>query len=464
MKQSRYSEEDTKLLASLDGQQENTEPLPETPIPDTQEPIQDVYIQYIFIEREADEDEQDIIDSTLTEPDTNVPYTPPIQPLTKTQARYEKTSKHVGLFMMSLLLFLCLASLAFQVNLIFNPPIATIILIPKSQTIALNATVQLGRVLPPTTLSQEKTVPTTGHGHQYAKAATGSITFYNGLFSEQTVAAGTTLTGSDGVQIVTTQDGVIPAASPNPPAFGQVTVAAQATSTGDRGNISAYDINETCCASGILAKNTNAFYGGQDERDYMTVTKIDIAHAASTLKTTLSESMQGALTGQVQSGEALVTPPCTPKITADHQIGQEATQVNVTVSETCSGVAYNTQELQTKATQLLTTQAIKKLGTGYSVLGDVQVTTNAATVTASHPTIAFSCNGVWVYALSNQEQASIKKMIAGKTTAKSLQLLSSLPGIERVSTSWDMHTKLPKDTQSIHLVIFAGITGTTQLA
>jgi hypothetical protein len=104
MKQSRYSEEVTQLLASLDGQQENTEPLPETPIPDTQEPIQDVYIQYIFIERE--EDEQDIIDSTLTEPDTNVPYAPTIEPLTKTQARDEKTSKQVGLCMMSLCVIL----------------------------------------------------------------------------------------------------------------------------------------------------------------------------------------------------------------------------------------------------------------------------------------------------------------------------------------------------------------------
>src|SRR5260370_32886718 len=108
MKKSRYSEEVTKLLASLDGQQENTKPHPEIPIPDTQEPIQDVYIQYIFIQREEDEDAQDIIDSTLTETesDINVPFTTPPQPLTKTQALDENTSKRVELFMISLLLFL----------------------------------------------------------------------------------------------------------------------------------------------------------------------------------------------------------------------------------------------------------------------------------------------------------------------------------------------------------------------
>src|SRR5260221_948700 len=189
MKQSRYSEEVTKLLASLDGQQENTKPHPEIPIPDTQEPIQDVYIQYIFIEREEYEDEQDSIDSTLieTEPDTNVQFTPPPQPLTKTQARDEQTSKHVGLFMMSLLVFLCLTSIALQLHFMLNPPIATIILIPKSQTISLTVTAQLGRVIPPTTLSQCKTVPTTGHGHQDARAATGTVTFYNGSESPPTV-------------------------------------------------------------------------------------------------------------------------------------------------------------------------------------------------------------------------------------------------------------------------------------
>src|SRR5258708_625769 len=456
MKQSRYSEEVTNLLARLDGQQENTEPHPETPIPDTQEPIQDVYIQYIFIEREEEEDEQDSIDSTLTatEPETNVPYTPTIQPLTKKQAQEEKTSRHVGLFTTIFSLFLCFASIVLNLHSMLTPPIATIILIPKSQTLSLNATVQLGRLLPPTTLSQEKTVPTTGHGHQDAKAATGTVTFYNGSNTPQTSNAGTVFTGNDGIQVATDTDADIPAA--NPPIEGQATVPAHALNANAKGNNQAYDIN-LAVSSDLTVKNLSNFSGGQDERDFQTVTGQDIAQAAAPLKTSLAQSMQGALTGQLQSGEALVTPPCTPKVSTDHQIGNEATQVKVTVSETCSGVAYNTQELETKATQLLTTQAIKKLGTGYSLLGDVQVTTNTATVTASRPTIVFTCNGVWVYALSNQAQEHIKDLIKVKTTQDALHLLQSLPGIERVSTSCDVNMKLPKDTQNIHLVIFAGI-------
>src|SRR5207248_7333229 len=111
-----------------------------------------------------------------------------------------------------------LSCITFQVYEILNPPIATITIIPKSQQVILNGTLQLGRLLQPITISQSQTVATTGHGHQPAEQARGYITFYNGLFTSQTIAAGTILTGSDGVQISTDQEAIVPAA--NPPTWG----------------------------------------------------------------------------------------------------------------------------------------------------------------------------------------------------------------------------------------------------
>ena len=61
----------------------------------------------------------------------------------------------------------------------------------------------------------------------------------------------------------------------NPPSYGHVAVAAHAVNPGARGNIPAYDINLACCASSVLAKNTEAFTGGQDERDFPTVRQED---------------------------------------------------------------------------------------------------------------------------------------------------------------------------------------------
>ena len=80
-----------------------------------------------------------------------------------------------------------LASTALQLYLAFNPPIATVTLVPRSQTITLSGMLQLGRLLHPITISQSQTTLTTGNDHQDARAATGAITFYNGLFRSQTL-------------------------------------------------------------------------------------------------------------------------------------------------------------------------------------------------------------------------------------------------------------------------------------
>src|SRR5258708_33513395 len=98
-----------------------------------------------------------------------------------------------------------------------------------------------------------------------------------------------------------------------PPVFGQATVPAHALTANAKRNIQAYDIN-LAVSSDLTVKNVSNFSGGQDARDFQTVTKQDIANVATTLKRTLAQSMQGALTGQVHSAESLVTPHCTAKV------------------------------------------------------------------------------------------------------------------------------------------------------
>jgi hypothetical protein len=348
-------------------------------------------------------------------------------------------------------LFLILSCIAFQFYCMFNPPIATITIVPKSQTVTLTGTLQLGRPVNPLTISQSATTITTGKGHQDAKGATGLITFYNGQFTQQTIAAGTILTGSDATQVITDQDATIPAA--NPPSFGQVTVSAHATIPGVRENIPGYDINVVCCATSVLAKNTNPFTGGQDERNYQTVEIADIAMVATPLKTAVARSMQGAMQGQLTPQEQLYLPPCTPIVTSDHQPGQEATHVTVTVAQTCNAVVYNSQELETKALDLLTHQAKTTVGTGFSLLGRVNVTVTQATIANTHPTpviLSFHAQGTWVYAIGNAAQEHIKRLIAGKTRPVALRELLSLPGVERVSIAWSDDTRLPKNPVYIH--------------
>ena len=432
-----------QFLQSLHGQEsaehEAETPQEEPPQPNTQ-PGTDEDIQetiHVYFVREPREQQKDgrVIEST---------------PPTKPQQNPDPAAYTALLFG----LFLPLSCLAFQLYLVFNPPTATVTLVPRSQTVTLSATLQLGRLLNPLALSQSQTVATTGKGHQSAKSATGVITFYNGLFIHQTIAQGTILTGADGVQVVTDQDALLPAATP--PIFGQVTVSAHAITPGVRGNIPAYDIHQACCANAVLAKNIQAFYNGQDERDFQTVAKGDIATLATPLKTAVTQSMQAALPGQLKPQEQLQILPCPPAVTSDHQPGQEATQVKVTVSETCSAVAYNQNELAAKATDLLSHQAATQAGESYSLLGTVKASVTQATTTHTpHPLVFLSvqASGTWIYALTHKVQQKIKTLIAGRTKQEALQLLASMPGIESAAIRWGDDSKLPKDTGYIHITL-----------
>ncbi len=104
---------------------------------------------------------------------------------------------------------------------------ATITLIPVQIPISASSTLSVvtsetgialalgqvpGRLLSTLTVSGERSVPTTGMGHEDAQAAHGTLTFYNAALYAQTIPAGTVLIGRDGVQVVTDTDAVIPAA------------------------------------------------------------------------------------------------------------------------------------------------------------------------------------------------------------------------------------------------------------
>jgi hypothetical protein len=436
---SKYVDEVKSILASIDEPDKDSQEQRTPDASDTSQPIQEVDV-YIEPDR--------ITFIPKTKPQEHIIESTPAPPAPQKPA-------YLHIYILSFTyVFLLLSILILQLWLVFHPPIATITLVARSQTVTLTGTLQLGRVIAPITLSQSATAPTTGKGHQPARSAVGTITFYNGLFTSQTIQAGTILTGSDGVEIIIDQDAFIPAA--NPPSLGYATVSTHAIHAGSNGNIPAYDINQGCCATAIKVVNTTSFTGGQDARDFRTVTKNDIHTVSTLLKTTLAQGVIGALQAQLKNGEALKANPCSPTVTPDHQVGAEATQVKVTVSLTCSAIAYNSQELTSKVTALLADQAIRTLGTGYSLLGEIHITVTQATTQKQAVVLAFSGSGTWVYALTAQDQEHVKILIAGKSKQEALELLQGVPGIERASITWEGKHNLPTDTRNIHINIFVG--------
>jgi len=350
--------------------------------------------------------------------------------------------------------FLCLAFVAISLLLPLLTPTATVIIIPVEKNVSFTTAILVhGRPLPTLTLSQSQTVPATGHRHQDATRAIGTITFYNGLFISQTIAAGTILTGATGVQIITDQPAVIPAG--NPPIYGQVTVSAHAVITGTSGNIPAYDINTACCVTSVLAKNTEAFTGGQNARDYIVVTKSDIASAAGVIKSTLLKSEDAALSAQLTPGEALIIPACTPTTTSDHRIGEEAKEVTVTLSETCTSIAYPAHDVYQDATQLIPSNAKQTLGANYQLTGDIQIHVIQATITNQArgiATLTVKLNATYVYHLSPGEKQQLEKLIAGKPKAQAIQDLLQLPGVQGASIN-NTTAMLPTDPTRITIVV-----------
>jgi len=341
---------------------------------------------------------------------------------------------------------------------------ATVTIVPVTKQISItsmitivpgqanNAQGQLsGRALSSVTMSQTRTVPTTGKGHQDATSARGMITFYNAAPYAQTIAAGTLLTGTDGVEIVTDQDAMIPAVVY--PTLGQTTVTAHAVIGGPAGNIAAGDIYGLCCRLNVSAVNA-PFTGGEQAHNYQMVTSQDIDAVASSLKASLEQSVQAAFQVQVHPDETLLAPfSCQQSVTPDHQVGDEAAQVTITVSEACTSMAYSTQAYQNLLMQIESQEVKRQLGDGYRLTGEIQ--SSIAQVTPKdHRTLDLQVKiaGMWAYQFTEMQQEHIKALLAGKNKAQAMATLLHIPGVQSASLAIKNNgATLPTDSADIHL-------------
>jgi hypothetical protein len=347
----------------------------------------------------------------------------------------------------------CLAVLLAHLFLpAFLAPPATVTIIPVSRALATVTTFSLqGRLLGPLTLAQTETAPATGHRHRDAQRARGAITFFNGLLTAQTIAAGTAFTASSGVQVVTERAAFIPTG--NPPVYGQATVPAHALLPGQQGDLRAGAIHRACCAPSVVAENLAAFTGGREARDETVVTRADLDRAATTLKASLDRAERAALQSQVNGEEALVSPPCQTRLTSDHYAGDAATSLQVTVTATCRGLASARNAVEEAAQQALAQQAARQLERGYTLSGSIQVTILQATITdqvREMATVQVQTEATYTYQLFPQEVLYIRHLIAGASRQQALADLLQLPGIQSATVST---ATLPEDPDTIQIII-----------
>ena len=368
----------------------------------------------------------------------------------------QKRSRWERLAFPLFLLALCLLLLLDGILAHVLTPTVNVTIVPDSKTVALTQSITgasiNARVLSPNPSSQSQTAPATGHKHQVAAAAHGFLTFYNGEFTPLFIRSGMTMTSAGGVQVATDQGVTIPAGAP--PFYGHVTVAAHAMQVGSKGNIGAYAIDQACCYSAVLAVNFAAFSGGLDTRDYNVVTKNDIQKLETSLRTQLFQLEQVNLMSQLMLNEALVMPACTSTTRSNHRVEDEATQVTVTVSKPCPGIAYDVNALREKAVQLLSAKAARDPGNRYNLVGSTQTSILSTTITNQKRvsiTFQVSMTGVWAYQIDQQQ---IKALIAGKIQQEASKTLLAQPGIHNVIIAGiTSNEQVPDDLNHIHLFV-----------
>jgi hypothetical protein len=184
------------------------------------------------------------------------------------------------------------------------------------------------------------------------------------------------------------------------------------------------------------------------------VTKTDINNAVASLLITLSQVEAAAQKAQLHQGEDLITPSCTPSISSDYKPGDEAKQVVVTVSITCSGIAYDAHEVYQDATQILKADAARTLGANYVLIRDIHIAIVHAISNQAGAHINVQMTGTWVYQITPTIQQQLLHLIAGKSKPRALAMLLQFPGIAgaQIMVKGKNQT-LPQDPRSITIRI-----------
>ncbi|MFL5699097.1 MAG: baseplate J/gp47 family protein [Ktedonobacteraceae bacterium] len=402
------------------------------------EPIETIHL---YIVRE--EEEQPVVDSTVQ--DTAKVDTQPL-----VVKAYPMRLRLVPYLMIAAHLLIVLVAFSVHYYLLLTET-ATIIIVPKSYRFTQHLTLSTvqSRIFPPLTLTQSKTVPATGKGHQPATQAHGVVTFYNALPQEQTILAGTVLTASNAELFLTDSDVTIPAGTYA--VNGQATVSATAQNYGQEGNSAAGAIHGLCCRAGILVLNT-AFSGGQNKRDFTMVTKSDIDRVVSSVLLRVTEHIHAAFQQQIRAGELLTPNQCSQKVSPDRNVGDEATNVTVTISESCIAGTYTSSDFQLKIQQALVQRATQTIGKGYVLSSYVQTSPMHISIQQGTLVIGGTFQGRVVYHFRSQDLTTLRQQLAGKSRQQGITMLSRLNGVEHINFQLEKNITFPTDPTHIHIV------------
>ncbi|GCE07514.1 hypothetical protein [Dictyobacter aurantiacus] len=309
---------------------------------------------------------------------------------------------------------------------------------------------------------QMRQVTGTGHTQTPAAKAHGTLTFKNGSTQPFTVGAGTVIPTRAGVSIITDQVAPIPAAQPSSGLFGSVTIKAHAVTGGTIGNLGAGTLNGNCCnANNFIFVSNNTFTGGQDPQDYTFVQQGDVDAVVNPLVTSLSKQAQSDFNKQLAANEQLVGDPVCSKSVATNkgEIGDQGhniTSTTVTVSATCTGMAYDQKGAQQVAQSRLQTKAASDPGSGYALVGNITSHVDQVTRRQGNIFLLVSAQGTWVYQIGDAQKSQLAHNLAGKKLADAQAFLNGQKGFKSTTIKLSNDSKtMPTDPNQITIDVVA---------
>jgi hypothetical protein len=332
------------------------------------------------------------------------------------------------------------------VPLLGADPTATVTITPQAKslndTYILTASPQVSkpdvttRELPnrlvPGSLTDSRTVPTSGSAFVSGVQARGYLLFVNSGESPAFVPAGITFTTTLGVPVQTTQTVEVP-----PQQNGQngtITASAVAVNGGSIGNIPVNTLARKCC-HGLFVSNPDQFSGGVDAHLAHAIAQADIDGVRGQLSSALQQRVLKQLVNKLAPGEVMAQQPVyRTTVSSDNPVGSQANQVTVRVIVSTTLIVYNRSLAGNLAIQLLNAQAQQTLGNNYLL---------HATPTAGIPHVvqlgksgviylSVPVREVWVYAFSSRQFNQWKQSIKGATLDAALAYLNAQVGVEAV--------------------------------
>ncbi len=138
--------------------------------------------------------------------------------------------------------------------------------------------------------------------------------------------------------------------------------------------------------------------------------------------------------------------------------GTEAASVTVSVTQTCSSVAYLTDSLNQIATSVLA-HHVNLIN--YQQAGTVEVKVNGSTYQSKSAALRVTLQGIWVYHFTQAQLTQLTRSIAGKNQQEAQATLERVGGIAQVSIHLqriDFRDLLPTNPQRISIQFFSLVT------